>query len=87
MPSDTFAARLRDARNAAGLSQAQLAERVGLTQGRIAQLERGDPSDLQQRYDLAVALGVDPAMLDGRLASVKRRRKARVAPTTAEESR
>ena len=76
MPSDTFAARLRDARKASGLSQAQLAERVGLTQGRIAQLERGDPSDLQQRYDLAVALGVDPAMLDGRLASVKRRRKA-----------
>jgi transcriptional regulator with XRE-family HTH domain len=73
---DTFPRRLRDARKAAGLTQVQLAERVGLTQGRIAQLERGDPSDLQQRYDLAVALGVDPAMLDGRLASVKRRRKA-----------
>lgn len=76
MNDGDFPRRLRDARNAAGLSQAQLAERVGLTQGRIAQLERGDPSDLQQRYDLAVALGVDPAMLDGRLASVKRRRKA-----------
>ena len=71
--TDNFAARLRDARKAAGLSQSQLAERVGLTQGRIAQLERGDPSDLQQRYDLAVALGVDPATLDGRLASVRRR--------------
>lgn len=73
--TDSFAARLRDARKAVGLSQSQLAERVGLTQGRIAQLERGDPSDLQQRYDLAVALGVDPATLDGRLASVRRRRR------------
>ena len=74
MPSDAFPRRLRDARRASGLSQAQLAERVGLTQGRIAQLERGDPSDLQQRYDLAVAMGVDPASLDGRLASVRRRK-------------
>ena len=73
--TDNFAARLRDARKASGLSQAQLAERVGLTQGRIAQLERGDPSDLQQRYDLAVALGVDPHRLDDRLASTKRRGK------------
>ena len=73
--TDNFAARLRDARKASGLSQAQLAERVGLTQGRIAQLERGDPSDLQQRYDLAVALGVDPHRLDTRLASTKRRGK------------
>ena len=73
--TDTFADRLRDARKAAGLTQAQLAARTGLTQGRIAQLERGDPSDLQQRYDLAVALGVDPHRLDDRLASTKRRGK------------
>lgn len=67
--TDAFPRRLRDARKAVGLSQAQLAERVGLTQGRIGQIEAGAPSDLQQRYDLAVAMGVDPATLDARLAS------------------
>ena len=73
---DTFPRRLRDARKAAGLTQVELADRVGVHQTRLSQIEGGAAVDLEMRWRLAVALGVDPAMLDGRLASVKRRRKA-----------
>ena len=72
---DTFPRRLRDARRAAGLTQVQLAARTGLTQGRIGQMERGAPVDLEMRWRLAVALGVDPHGLDKRLATTKRKGK------------
>ena len=73
--TDNFAARLRDARKAAGLTQLELADRVGVHQTRLSQIEGGAAVDLEMRWRLAVALGVDPATLDGRLASVRRRRR------------
>lgn len=74
MIPDDFPRRLRDARKAAGLTQAELASRVGVHQTRLSQIEHGDSADLQARYDLAIALGIDPHTLDARLASTKRRR-------------
>ena len=73
--TDNFAARLRDARKAAGLTQVDLADRVGVHQTRLSQIEGGAAVDLEMRWKLAVALGVDPHRLDTRLASTKRRAK------------
>ena len=75
MSDDTFPSRLRDARRAAGLTQVELADRVGVHQTRLSQIEGGAATDLEMRWRLAVALGVDPASLDERLASTKRRGK------------
>lgn len=67
----TFPARLRAAREAAGLTQAALAEAVGWSQGRIARLER--PSPWRPRREtvlrLAVALAVPTAALDPELSA------------------
>ena len=73
--TDDFPRRLRDARKAAGLTQVELADRVGVHQTRLSQIEGGAAVDLEMRWRLAVALGVDPASLDERLASTKRRGK------------
>ena len=73
MNDGDFPRRLRDARKAAGLTQIELADRVGVHQTRLSQIEGGAATDLEMRWKLAVALGVDPATLDGRLASVRRR--------------
>ena len=73
--TDTFAVRLRDARSAAGLTQVELADRVGVHQTRLSQIEGGAAADLEMRWRLAVAIGVDPHGLDKRLASTKRRGK------------
>ena len=75
MSDDTFPRRLRDARKAAGLTQIALADRVGVHQTRLSQIEGGAAVDLEMRWRLAVALGVDPASLDERLASTKRGRR------------
>ena len=72
MPSDTFPRRLRDARRAAGLTQVELADRVGVHQTRLSQIEGGAAVDLEMRWKLAVALGVDPHTLDARLASTRK---------------
>lgn len=53
---------LRTARRLARITQVQLAERSGVSQGTIASLERGlhtNPT-LETAYRLAKALGVDP---------------------------
>jgi transcriptional regulator with XRE-family HTH domain len=42
MPDTTFGARLRQLREAAGLTQAQLAEAVGLFQPNVARYEAGE---------------------------------------------
>ena len=73
--TDDFPRRLRDARKAAGLTQVELADRVGVHQTRLSQIEGGAAVDLEMRWRLAVALGVDPASLDERLASTKRGRR------------
>ena len=75
MSDDTFPRRLRDARKAAGLTQVELADRVGVHQTRLSQIEGGAAVDLEMRWKLAVALGVDPHRLDDRLASTKRKGK------------
>ena len=73
MSDDTFPSRLRDARKAAGLTQIELADRVGVHQTRLSQIEGGAAVDLEMRWRLAVALGVDPHRLDERLATTKRK--------------
>lgn len=70
--TDNFADRLRDARKAAGLTQIELADRVGVHQTRLSQIEGGAAVDLEMRWKLAVALGVDPHQLDERLASARK---------------
>jgi transcriptional regulator with XRE-family HTH domain len=57
---DDFAARLKELRENAGLTQGQLAEKAGLSKGGIANLEQGirEPS-WGTVQALAAALGVD----------------------------
>ena len=59
-----FAANLQRARHAAGLTQAELAERSGVSQPHISQLESGtwEPR-LTTIMALATALGVEPGAL------------------------
>ena len=45
MSDDTFPRRLRDARKAAGLTQIALADRVGVHQTRLSQIEGGAAVD------------------------------------------
>ncbi len=67
---DTPAARLRALRARAGLTQQQLADRLGITQGYVADVERGRRvPGLDWLHDAATALGWDPHELDPRLAS------------------
>jgi transcriptional regulator with XRE-family HTH domain len=60
--------KVRRLREAAGLTQTQLAARLGVTQGRIGHLEQGRrPLNLETLHALALALGHDPHDLDPRL--------------------
>jgi putative transcriptional regulator len=59
---DYFAGRLKELREAAGLTQAELAERSGLSQKAISQWEQGVARPLWDNViALAAALGVDVA--------------------------
>jgi transcriptional regulator with XRE-family HTH domain len=64
-----------------GLPRDQVAERLGCTMGYVSQIATGHRvPTLDKTYSIAVALGVDPATLDPRLASTvsqHRRKKAR----------
>jgi transcriptional regulator with XRE-family HTH domain len=54
-----FAAKLRDLRQAAGLNQVELADRVGVTKQSIGRLESGDSGpSWEMVMKLAAALGV-----------------------------
>lgn len=68
MSNNTFAARLKRLREAAGLTQQQLADAAGLAQGAVADLERGRRPDprLSTALALAGALGVSVERLGGR---------------------
>jgi transcriptional regulator with XRE-family HTH domain len=61
MPDATFAARLREIRAAAGLTQQELADAVGVKREQVARWEggRGDPT-WTRVLALAAALGVTP---------------------------
>jgi transcriptional regulator with XRE-family HTH domain len=69
MPSATFGDRLRDAREAAGFSQTELARRAQTVQSDISLMERGaiEPG-LARLVRLADALGVSIDWLAGRAA-------------------
>ena len=56
---ETFLRRLRGARLGAGLTQAQLAERLGQTQSFVSKCERGERRlDLVEARAFCVAMGV-----------------------------
>ncbi|WKT59133.1 helix-turn-helix transcriptional regulator [Microbulbifer thermotolerans] len=55
--------RVRAARKKAGLTQAQLAEKTGLDQSSISNLERGKSLSSTHAYQIADACGVDAAWL------------------------
>ncbi len=63
MNKETLGARLRATRKAKQLTQAQLAQRAGLTQGTIGNIESGIRGYGESLLDIAKALGVDPAYL------------------------
>lgn len=67
---------LKEAREAAGLTQVQLAEAVGVRQATISDLETGKSRriDLELLEKLGTELGVDPA---GLIVSEPRKRRAR----------
>lgn len=65
--SSTLAQRLRDAREAAGLSQPQLAERVGMSQQGIAAIETGDSLRPRKLRELARAVGRTESWLLGEI--------------------
>ncbi len=59
----TIAERLKRAREKSGLSQNELAEKVGLTQQSIAKIENGLTSQPRKIKELALALGVEQKWL------------------------
>lgn len=63
MNKETLGARLRATRKAKQLTQAQLAQRAGLTQGTIGNIESGIRGYGESLLDIAKALEVDPAYL------------------------
>ena len=68
-PDPTPGQRLRAARQAARLTQAQLASRLGVGAVYLGDLERGKrPLSLDRLWEIAEAIGCDPRDLDERLA-------------------
>lgn len=59
----TLAARLREARDAKGWTQTELAERAGVSQQVIGKIERGKARQPRYILEIAGALGVSPAWL------------------------
>ncbi len=57
-PHSTFGRRLRDARKAAGLTQKELADKVGLKQATISELETGEYLGSSKTAAMAEVLGV-----------------------------
>ena len=66
---NTLAERLKAAREKLGLSQAQLAENVGLSQQSVAKIENGDTLHPRKIKEIAKALNVSQKWL---LLGVKR---------------
>jgi transcriptional regulator with XRE-family HTH domain len=70
---------LRDTRHAAGVTQVQLAERIGETQSHLSKMERGEVRlDLIQMWTICHALGTTLSKLvtelEKRLAAANRRK-------------
>ena len=66
----TFGANLKKHRNGKGITQTELAEKIGVTKGCISNWERGyrDPG-LSEIYAVSEALGIDPRKLIERHAT------------------
>lgn len=58
-----FGERLKAAREAAGLTQEELAKKSGVKQGTISKIERGDSDSSTFTVQLAIACGVRPEWL------------------------
>lgn len=81
--------RVKEARDKLGISQAQLAERVGLSQQGINKLEQRDSPSSKAIVELAMALGVSPEWLKngGELVSdTHRHYDAETANSPSEET-
>lgn len=65
MANETVLTRIADERKALGWTQAELGDRVGMTQGQVSNLERGvnAPSGIRTAFAIADALGVDVRVL------------------------
>lgn len=59
----TIAARIKAVRTAKGLTQVQLALKIGITQSHLSAIERGDASVGTRLVRIAAALGIDPKEL------------------------
>ena len=69
----TLGDQIRRARVAAGLTQVQLAERLGVAQPNVSAIERGDRPTIQTLIRLADVLGADFSY-DGRRVTFARRK-------------
>ena len=54
----TLAERLKSEREKAGMSQAQLAEKIGLSQQSVAKIENGETQQPRKIKEIAKVLGV-----------------------------
>ena len=63
MTTETIGSRIKAKRKEAGMSQAELGKRVGLTQSAIAMLESGRRQKTRELVEIARVLGVSPAYL------------------------
>ena len=63
MLMETFALRLRASREAAGLTQDQLADKANVSQSLITKIESGKSDESRKTTTLAIVLGVDPIWL------------------------
>ena len=66
---------IREARKARRLTQAQLAQRVGLKPNYCCMVERGSPLSVKRLVDFAVALGVRASDLVRRAEELEQERK------------
>ena len=72
MSGTTFADRLRDSMQKAGLTQSQLAEAVGVSQGAIQKLVSGKAKSTTKLVQIANVLGVRPEWLSEGVGAVRK---------------
>lgn len=74
LPNDKFGRNLRKAREAAGLTQAQVAFRAGVSQNRIPLIEAGQTQFIRRSTAeaLAMAVEIDVETLFGRKLPLKK---------------
>jgi transcriptional regulator with XRE-family HTH domain len=74
LPTTSFGHRLAEVRHARGLTQQQVADRMGVTKGRVSQIEKGKISgqDVLARYAAALGGRLHQAIYfdDGNIAAI-----------------